>query len=73
MINDIRTIADTIHFRMIHFIVENPNNKKQEDCENYVLNKLMQETKGHISPALIQQIIKFHRVPMEESGFTMEC
>jgi len=70
---DITTIASLIDSGMKEFIFKNPNNKNQEDCESYTLGKLMRETKGHINPSLVIQMIKLHRTPMEKAGFLMEC
>ena len=73
MTNDIRVVASLVDVAMREFICKNPDNKRQEDCEHYVMVKLMKETKGRISPSLAQQMVKLHRLPMEEAGFAMQC
>ena len=71
--NDVKMLAFLIDEHMKEFIKDNPNNKSQEDCENYVLGIMMRKTKGHINPSLMLAIIKIHRLPMEEAGFIMQC
>lgn len=70
---DIISIACLIDSGMKEFIFKNPNNKKQEDCESYVVGKIMKETKGRFNPSLAQQMVKLHRKPMEEAGFMLQC
>lgn len=71
--NSIVVLANLIDEHMNDFIFNNPLNKNQDECEMYILGKIMRETKGHMNPCLLMSIIKIHRLPMEKAGFALQC
>ena len=71
--NNIIELAYVVDKAMKEFIHNNPENKKQEDCENYVMKQVMTKTKGSLNPNLTIQIVKFHKMPMQAAGFMLQC
>ena len=71
--NSIIPLAFEIDYAMKLFIETFPDNKNQQECEDFVVGCVMQKTKGHHNPDYVRWLVSIHREPMEEAGFILLC
>ena len=71
--SDLEDIAFTINYYYELFIKSFPDNKNTEECIKFVIKMIMQDSRGHLNPSFVEQMVRQHRYPLTTNGFMVQC
>ena len=70
---DLIALSHFIDNKMKEYIKNNTVVRIETECIRIITGEVMKKTKGRMNLSIVEYIIRYHRKPLEEAGYCLQC